>query len=451
MDISEKIFTISEFSNILRRSIEGQFGFIKLQGEISGFKAHSSGHVYFALKDQDSMLDAVIWKTSMTKFLNLNLQDGHSVIVSGKITTYGGRSKYQMIVTDIAFSGYGMMLQKLKELQEKLRIEGLFDIIHKKKIPTFPRYIGIMTSPTGAVFHDMCHRLRHRFPCVTVLFYPVTVQGANAVAEIINGLEILQNQYFDKLDVIIIARGGGSIEDLWSFNDEALLRAVFSCQIPVVSAIGHETDHTLLDEVADLCAPTPTAAAELITPLQADLRIDIFEAIARISRLMNTKYMFYANNSMHVFKTLTNPRHMLNRSWQVFDDYQQRFLGQAQQMMLRYQHLHNNHQILFQKSQNQLMNICLHRRQNVMGLLRQLIQLSMQKMSSYKDKYNYIIDKLQQSSYQEKLNQGFCRLCLDPDGLELVQWDQICEKDKAFLFFDKGSAEITIDRIKIST
>ena len=267
-------FTVSEFSRSIKRTVEDAFGYVRIKGEITGFKRASSGHLYFNLKDDGGVLSAVCFRGSAAS-VNFEIADGLQVSASGRITTFEGRSNYQIIVEKLEIAGIGAILEMLEKRRQKLFAEGLFDQIHKKPIPFFPRIIGVITSETGAVLQDIKHRLEARCG-VTLKLYPTLVQGEKAANEIILGIK-----FFNKLkgserpDVLIVARGGGSFEDLLPFNDQDLVRAVFASEIPLISAVGHETDTTLIDFVSDLRAPTPTAAAELATPVLADLKNQI--------------------------------------------------------------------------------------------------------------------------------------------------------------------------------
>ncbi len=270
-------FTVSEFSASIKRVVEDAFGYVKIKGEISGFKRATSGHLYFTLKDNNAALSAVFFR-NMAQLTNFEIADGLEVCASGRITTFEGRSNYQIIVEKLEIAGIGAILEMIEKRRQKLLAEGLFDEIHKKPLPFFPKRIGVITSPTGAVIEDIKHRISARCPSHIMLFESA-VQGEKAAFEVTAGIK-----FFNKLppekrpEVIIIARGGGSIEDLMPFNDEALVRAVFASEIPIVSAVGHETDTTLIDYVSDLRAPTPTAAAEIVTPILSELesQVDLF-------------------------------------------------------------------------------------------------------------------------------------------------------------------------------
>ena len=258
-------FSVSELSHRLKRSVEESFAWVRVRGEISGFKRPASGHLYFALKDADAVLDAVCWKGQAAR-LGVKPEDGLEVICSGKLTTYPGRSKYQMIVERMELAGLGALMAMLEQRKKKLAAEGLFDAERKRALPYLPRVIGVVTSPTGAVIRDILHRLHDRFP-TRVLLWPVLVQGegaADQVARAIAGFNALPaDGPVPRPDILIVARGGGSLEDLMAFNEESVVRAAAASRIPLISAVGHETDTTLIDFASDRRAPTPTAAAEM--------------------------------------------------------------------------------------------------------------------------------------------------------------------------------------------
>lgn len=263
-------FTVSQFSRSVKTLLEDAFGYVKISGEISGFKKAASGHLYFSLKDENALLSAVCFRGAANS-IDFEIGDGLQVCAYGRITTFEGRSNYQIIVEKVEIAGIGAILEMIEKRRQKLLAEGLFDEIHKKPIPYFPKVIGVITSPTGAVIEDIKHRISSRCPTHLIL-YPSLVQGEKAAKEVISGIKYFNNLKKDRPDVLIIARGGGSFEDLLPFNDEELIREVFKCEIPIISAIGHETDTTLIDYVSDLRAPTPTAAAELATPVLVDLK-----------------------------------------------------------------------------------------------------------------------------------------------------------------------------------
>jgi exodeoxyribonuclease VII large subunit len=271
-------FTVSELSQSLKRTVEDTYGHVRVRGEISGFRgAHSSGHCYFALKDESAKIEAVIWKGVHGR-MRFKPQEGLEVIATGKLTTYPGSSKYQIVIEALEPAGIGALMALMEERKRKLAAEGLFDEARKQLLPWLPEVIGVVTSPTGAVIRDILHRLEDRFPR-HVLVWPVKVQGegsAEQVAAAIRGFNALpEGGKIPRPDVLIVARGGGSLEDLWSFNEEIVVRAAAESMIPLISAVGHETDITLIDFVADKRAPTPTAAAEMAVPVRSDLFVEV--------------------------------------------------------------------------------------------------------------------------------------------------------------------------------
>ena len=270
----------------MKRTVEDRFGFVRLRGELSGVKRAASGHLYCSLKDDGAKIDAVMWRGNASR-LSFLPEDGIEVIASGKLTTYPGRSAYQIVVERMEIAGEGALLALLAKLKARLEAEGLFDTSRKRPLPFMPRVIGVVTSPTGAVIRDILHRLADRFP-THVLVWPVNVQGQGAAAQIaaaVSGFSALEpGGPIPRPDLIIVARGGGSIEDLWSFNEEEVVRAIAASTIPVISAVGHETDTTLADFAADLRAPTPTAAAEIAVPVHGELSAALAELYARQQR-----------------------------------------------------------------------------------------------------------------------------------------------------------------------
>ncbi len=274
--------TVTELSHALKRTIEDRFGFVRVRGEISGFRGpHSSGHCYFAIKDEGAKIDAVVWRGVFSR-LRGKLQEGLEVIASGKLTSYPGKSTYQIVIDNIEPAGVGALMALLEERKNKLMAEGLFDASRKRALPYLPETIGVITSPTGAVIRDILHRLKDRFPR-RVVVWPVRVQGETAAAEVAAAIAGF-NAFKMRPDLLIVARGGGSLEDLWPFNEEAVVRAVAASEIPVISAIGHETDTTLIDFAADWRAPTPSAAAEKAVPVRAELLAEMTSLDARMKR-----------------------------------------------------------------------------------------------------------------------------------------------------------------------
>src|SRR5947209_7847671 len=276
--------TVSELSAALKRTVEDRFGYVRVRGEISNYRGpHSSGHAYFCLKDQGARLDAVVWKTTLQR-LKTKPEEGLEIIATGRVTTFPGKSSYQIVIDAIEPAGIGALMALLDERRRRLAAEGLFDQARKRPIPYLPTVIGVVTSPTGAVLRDIVHRIRDRFPR-RVIVWPVRVQGETSAAEVgaaIRGFNAL-HAGFPRPDVLIVARGGGSLEDLLGFSEELVVRATAEGLIPLISAIGHETDTTLIDFAADLRAPTPTGAAEKSVPVRAELLQSVSSAGARLA------------------------------------------------------------------------------------------------------------------------------------------------------------------------
>jgi len=278
--------SITEISALLKRTVEDRFGFVRVRGELSGVKRAASGHLYLSLKDENARLDGVMWRGGAQR-LGFVPEDGIEVVATGKLTTYPGRSNYQIVIERMEIAGEGALLALLAKTKARLEAEGLFALSAKRPLPYLPRVIGVVTSPTGAVIRDILHRLRDRFP-THVVVWPVLVQGTGAAAQIaaaVRGFSALApDGAVPRPDLVIVARGGGSIEDLWCFNDEDVVRAIASSTIPTISAVGHETDTTLADFAADVRAPTPTAAAEIAVPVRGELLAGLGELHARQQR-----------------------------------------------------------------------------------------------------------------------------------------------------------------------
>ena len=309
--------SVSELSQALKRTLEDRFGHVRVRGEISGFRGPvASGHCYFSIKDEGAKIDAVIWRGSFGR-LRSKLQEGLEVIATGKVTSYPQKSAYQIVIENIEPAGVGALMALLEERKRKLAAEGLFEAERKKPIPYLPRVIGVVTSPTGAVIRDILHRLNERFPR-HVIVWPVRVQGEGSAAEIAAAIQGF-NDMARKPDVIIVARGGGSLEDLWGFNEEIVVRAVAASTIPLISAVGHETDTTLIDFVSDLRAPTPTAAAEKAVPVRADLLAELAAKHARLHGSMRRLMEERRNRVTSAARALPRPDELLGLARQRFD------------------------------------------------------------------------------------------------------------------------------------
>jgi len=319
-------YTVSELSLALKRSVEENFSHVRVRGEISGYKRHSSGHCYFVLKDAEAALDAVCWRQTAIR-LPIKPEDGMEVVCTGRLTTYPGRSKYQLVVDSIALAGMGALLRILEDRRRRLAAEGLFAAERKKKLPFLPEIIGIVTSPSGAVIRDILHRLGDRFPR-RVLVWPVAVQGEGAAAQIataIQGFNRLQaTGPVPRPDLIIVARGGGSLEDLMPFNEEIVVRATAASAIPLISAVGHETDTTLIDHASDRRAPTPTAAAEMAVPVRLDLIGELNTKTARMTGGLSRLFTGHRQNLAGLGRGLPDPQDLLGAAAQRLDDRTER-------------------------------------------------------------------------------------------------------------------------------
>ncbi len=389
------VYSVSEFSHVIKKLVETNFSYVRIRGEISRPSFPGSGHVYFTLKDTDGTIAAIIWKYTLPR-LSIKPEEGIEVICTGKVTTFSGQSKYQIIVESMEVAGEGALLKMLEERRKKLLKEGLFDQELKKPIPYLPKIIGVITSPSGAVIKDILHRLSDRFPS-HVYLWPVAVQGEGSAHQISNAIDKF-NQLTDetsikKPDLLIVARGGGSLEDLWSFNEEIVVRSVYKSNIPVISAVGHETDTTLIDFVSDLRAPTPTAAAEKAVPVRDELVSRIDELSLRIKSSFNNKLNSNKDRINYLIKLLGKPDQIFEQKIQkldfIYKDFENLLKGifiekknkitQYAQCLLPPKVLISNlvskQQLLETKFKNRLENI-MDRKETKLDTLGQLLEAS---------------------------------------------------------------------------
>ena len=320
-DGNAQAYSVSELAFALKRTLEDSYGFVRLRGELSKVTHHSNGHVYLTIKDEKAAIDGVVWKGSVRN-LSVRPEQGLEVIVTGKITTYPQGSRYQIVIESMAAAGVGALLAQLERLKQKLAAEGLFEASRKKPLPAMPAVVGVITSPTGAVIRDILHRIRDRWPC-RVIVWPVVVQGDAAAGQVCAAIRGFNAMTPDgpvpRPDILIVARGGGSVEDLWAFNDEALARTVAEGTIPLISAVGHETDTTLIDFVSDRRAPTPTAAAEIATPVLAELKALISDLGARMHRCGGRTVEDRRNRIEHADRALKRVPDLVRLAEQRFD------------------------------------------------------------------------------------------------------------------------------------
>jgi len=331
MDLPErKVYTVSELTTGIRSLLESAFTSVWVQGEISNYRPSHSGHLYFALKDRESQISCVMFKTQ-SRFLKFRPEDGLEVLVWGRVGVYGARGQYQLILDTMEPRGLGSLMLAYEQLKQKLQAEGLFDPTKKKSLPPFPRCIGLVTSPKGAAIRDMIRIISRRFPPTHILVSPSSVQGDKAPEEIVKALERLETA--GDAEVIIIGRGGGSVEDLWAFNDERVVRAVASCAIPIVSAVGHETDFTLTDFAADLRASTPSAAAELVVRDKSDLVDGVRHLNARMKNAMQNQLIQLSRTVSETLKRMPDPRRRVEERRLHLDDLTSRLVRSVEKIL----------------------------------------------------------------------------------------------------------------------
>jgi exodeoxyribonuclease VII large subunit len=442
------VYSVGELSGALKRVVEDSFGYVRVRGEISGFKRAASGHLYMALKDADANMDAVCWRGTADK-LDIEPEDGLEVIATGRVTTYAARSKYQMIIERMEIAGEGALLKMIEERRKRLTAEGLFDDARKQALPYLPEVIGVVTSPTGAVFRDIMHRLNDRFPR-HVLLWPVLVQGVKAadqVAAAIEGFNALpEGGAVPRPDLLIVARGGGSLEDLMAFNEENVVRAAAASAIPLISAIGHETDTTLIDFAADRRAPTPTAAAELAVPVRTELLALLADDGARLFGAMTRQLAGMGQHVTGLARGLPEPRRLLEAAMQRSDDWSER-LGPAmvrmigdgrQQVGEAARHLVRPADYVARKRQDLAVVIQSDER------LKRLGQAIFQTRAQYLENAGKLLESY---SYKGVLERGFV-VVRDSTGAPVTAANMLSPGDGVSLSFkDEGRAEAVVSSV----
>lgn len=417
--------------------MENAFGYVRLKGEITGLKQAASGHLYFSLKDENALVSAVCFRSAAQR-ISFEIGDGLEVVASGRITTYEGRSNYQIIVEKLEIAGIGALLEMIEKRRQKLLEEGIFDESFKKPIPFFPTRIGVITSETGAVIQDIKHRITARFPTHLIL-YPTLVQGDKAAAEIISGIRYFNNlAQAKKPDVLIIARGGGSFEDLLPFHDENLVRAVFKSEIPVISAVGHETDTTLIDYVADLRAPTPTAAAEMVTPILEDLKGTIEFLHDKLNKLPQQRLLEYSSHLSNLQKYLIDPRQILQQMAEKISNFAKNLDNSlANYLISKFQKLS-----VLQPSKVQLIQKVNAERDRLEYLFKQIESDFLSEIKNRDLEISSLAKMLKTNHYQEILNRGFA-LVRNSDG-ELISSVKKIEFGKNYhLEMSDGEVSVT--------
>lgn len=423
-----KAYSVGELSIALKRAVEENFGWVRVRGEISGFKSAASGHLYFSLKDDKAVLDSVCWRGTASR-LGMQPEDGLEVVASGKLTTYPSRSRYQLVVESLEIAGEGALLKVLEDRKKKLAEEGLFDEARKQTLPYLPMIIGVVTSPTGAVIRDILHRISERFPR-HVLVWPVLVQGKTAAAQVaaaIRGFNALASGGpTPRPDILIVARGGGSLEDLWAFNEEEVVRATAESDIPLISAIGHETDVTLIDLAADRRAPTPTAAAEMAVPVRVELIEGLLgqerRLISATARLLNER----RSHLQGLGRGLPDAASLIGATAQRLDDWSERLANSTRASLrtrrdhvakLGYQ-LPRPRETLAEKQRElsraaaglQPRALDMHIKQcirQVSELQERMARAIRQKLAQHEERKNLLYRLLNNFSYQRVLERGF--------------------------------------------
>lgn len=400
-------YSVAELSSAVKRQIEGEFGHVRVKGEITQPKLHSSGHLYLTLKDENAVLAAVCWRGQVAR-LKVRPEEGMEVVATGRLTTYPGQSKYQLVIEQMALAGVGALLKMLEERKKKLAAEGLFDEARKKPIPFLPKVIGVITSPTGAVIRDILHRLADRFP-VRVLLWPVAVQGDAAAAQVagaITGFNALpENGAIPRPDVLIVARGGGSLEDLLAFHEEVVVRAAANSRIPLISAVGHETDTTLIDFAADYRAPTPTAAAERAVPVRRDLLRSMVDLGLRLeqsaARLIEARRLMLERTHAK----LPHPKSLIETLMQRLDSQSERLQLAAQRFIDR--RTQNLQRLAAGLSLQPLKQQMRHQNERMVELDQRLQNAFMRLLEKRGEKLASTTAILESLSYQRVLARGF--------------------------------------------
>ncbi len=394
---NEKIFSISELSFAIKGEIESRFRSIKIQGEVSGLKKHSSGHTYLSLKDNESVINAICWRGTK---INFPLEDGMEVVVKGRVTSYPARSQYQFIIEEASIAGEGALLKLLNERKKLFASLGYFD--KKQPLPKFPKIIGIVTSKTGAVLQDMRHRLEDRYPFCQVLVWSVNVQGTNAAEQVAKAIRGFNFMIEKRPDILIVARGGGSIEDLWPFNEEVVVKAVYDSRIPIISAIGHETDTTLIDYASDLRAPTPTAAIELATPVLDDVKTQIYEYATRLQSTLS-RILRESNNRLSICaKCFTSSQFAIISISQKFDDKSEK-LNLVVSNFIQKEILKLNGIKV-----PSLKNYITVKKQAFESIKNRFGRISKSFVERYIDRASSMFMRLEQGSFKKVLERGFC-------------------------------------------
>ena len=401
----QKYLTISEFTSRLKGFFDASKAFqnMYLKGEISNFKRHSTGHLYFSIKDEGSVINAMMWSKDASK-LNFEPMEGTKVLVHGRVTVYEARGTYQIYVDDMIEDGVGNLYVAYEKLKAELQKEGLFDEKHKKQIPRFPKRVGVVTAPTGAAIRDIISRIERRYPVCEIIIFPSLVQGEGAAPNIVENIKKAEDY---NLDVLIVGRGGGSIEDLWAFNEEIVARAIYNCSIPTISAVGHEVDFTIADFVADLRAPTPTGAAEIAVPNILDVLNNINQLSIRLKEGI-TKKINYNKLLLDTYKNsfiIKNPVIMYENKKMLLDQYNEKIIT-----LLKHNVENKKISLNHKKDKIKLVSpvmICINKRKDLVLLDKKINTLINHKVELKKKSFIHMVDKLELVNPMNILKRGY--------------------------------------------
>lgn len=433
---NQPVYTISEISFAVKRVLEDHFGLVRLRGEVSGWRgAHSSGHAYFSLKDEKAVINAVCWKGTLGKLAH-KPEEGLEVIATGRISAYNG--KYQLVIEQIEPAGEGALMALLEKRRKMFEAEGLFAESRKKKLPYLPQTVGVITSPTGAVIRDILHRLSDRFP-VRVLVWPVAVQGEGAKEQIAAAIKGFNDTATHRPDVIIVARGGGSLEDLWAFNEEIVVRAAAASEIPLISAIGHETDTTLIDFVSDRRAPTPTAAAEMAVPVREELRLLLAQIDTRKASAMHQFFARRHEQLAGFARGLPKPEQLLTHAMQRLDDWSERLLTSLPAS------LHKKQQQLAifvaALSPQKLRQDIARYNESLRNFGERMNETMPRRISQQEEKLKHFAALLESVNYKRVLERGFA-LVRDGKGHVITSAKKAKEQENLSLTFHDGDIKV---------
>jgi exodeoxyribonuclease VII large subunit len=445
---SPPVFTVSQLTHAIKGMLESNFRLVQLEGEISNFKLQTSGHLYFTLKDVDAQISAVMFRMNTTS-LPRTPKDGDKVLVSGELSVYAPRGNYQIIIRTLRFSGAGELLLKLEELKQKLGKLGWFAPERKRALPFLPKRIGVITSPTGAVIQDIIHVLSRRYPGFHLILNPVKVQGEGAREEIAKA--IIQCNTYQLVDLLIVGRGGGSLEDLWAFNEEIVAHAILMSQIPVISAVGHETDFTIADFVADRRAPTPSAAAELVLPTKESLQLQL----TQLQRRMTHTLQLLMQNYLQHLKSLHN-HSLFSRSLQYLEPYQQK-LDQAEETLIlstlnliaqKKQALNSIQQKLTLASPSNRLKLSLQKMTQIQGTIELLIRkiISHRQELLLRGQYRQRLEL----GFRKRYQQEFQKLQSLREKLDVLNPNNLLKKGYAIVFSQKKDSAIVKQASELS-